>query len=523
MFRIRQIDPSNDAFFIATTCLVILALQLIVYFNHPINPILASDGIGWGHWYDQGQYLRSAQALAQAQLSPQDHWYPIGYALLAAPFSFLGFSEPFIFVNAAGLCFYAYGFMRLFMPYMNRLLAFAALVLALIIPFTTSQPHPMLFPVLTQFTVPWNSVPVAAAFLWIVVFIRDLQNHDDVWKNAALGGLAALVISNRPGDIATLLPAGCFYLWSLRQTERPLLRIIQAVCAAALVAAPVLVLQLVIHGGLSSPYTKLSADIGFDLGNLATRAYWIFIDAVPAWNEPYSLFKLQPWLYLAVPLSLTWAILKPRAGLLLLLLAITSNIFYLSYNDWTPFSFIRYQLIHYIAWTLPVFLAAGIAGTRLLFVEKHWLTLFIAGFLVPLLLLSLNTQRQVISFDDLSIEKPDDGRSRYTLNFATMLKIDAIDLPGSSANGDILLLNRQFALEGDGKPISMFPGYRTIEIPGGIRIVFFKNMTVRQIRFTLDQQVDNHPQDISDVQPVSFTIALDWPWRRSGAALTSPQ
>tara|TARA_R110000744_G_scaffold314735_1_gene421760 strand:+ start:1275 stop:1472 length:198 start_codon:yes stop_codon:yes gene_type:complete len=36
----------------------------MVYFTHPINPILARDGIGWGHLYDQGQYLRSVQTLA---------------------------------------------------------------------------------------------------------------------------------------------------------------------------------------------------------------------------------------------------------------------------------------------------------------------------------------------------------------------------------------------------------------------------------------------------------------------------
>ena len=49
----------------------------------------------WRDWADQGRYLASAKAFASLDFDPAQHFYPPLYALVAAPFVWLGSSQPF--------------------------------------------------------------------------------------------------------------------------------------------------------------------------------------------------------------------------------------------------------------------------------------------------------------------------------------------------------------------------------------------------------------------------------------------
>src|SRR5437879_5640033 len=88
--------------------------------------------LGWFGWNDQGQYLASATAIAQAKLSSATYVYPLGYPLLAAPFlSFLP-RHPFFLPNL----FFAVGIVLSFYASCRTLLSTfesTALVLFLII------------------------------------------------------------------------------------------------------------------------------------------------------------------------------------------------------------------------------------------------------------------------------------------------------------------------------------------------------------------------------------------------------
>ena len=72
-----------------------MTLLTVIYFlGYLHNPARPSPSApfpeGWWGWFDQSKYLQSAQALAHLDLSPSSHWYPLGYAILGAPFVWMG-------------------------------------------------------------------------------------------------------------------------------------------------------------------------------------------------------------------------------------------------------------------------------------------------------------------------------------------------------------------------------------------------------------------------------------------------
>jgi hypothetical protein len=58
---------------------------------------------GWWSWFDQSKYIESARALAALDFGAARHWYPVGYALLGAPFTSWSPAHPFVFVDLAAL------------------------------------------------------------------------------------------------------------------------------------------------------------------------------------------------------------------------------------------------------------------------------------------------------------------------------------------------------------------------------------------------------------------------------------
>src|SRR5688500_14810299 len=84
---------------ITLSFLIFLFLMYVpLYLTHPALPHDAVSGC-WG-WWDQSQYIKSAKALSQLDLSPAEHWYFPGYALLAAVFYKFMPVHAFFVVNA---------------------------------------------------------------------------------------------------------------------------------------------------------------------------------------------------------------------------------------------------------------------------------------------------------------------------------------------------------------------------------------------------------------------------------------
>ncbi len=210
-------EASDGSFYkipkVAVLISLIIVAQMFVFFLHPTNPLTVENGIGWFGWWDQSKYLDSAVALAEADFSTERHWYPLGYSILAAPFTWLAPKAPFIFVNVAALSLYGLAFFKLFRPYIGLYLAFAALVIGLLFPLSLDyEANRTIVPVLQQFTIPWNSTIVAAIYLWVLVLVRDMLTSLNWKQDMLLGALVAMVLVTRPVDLLPLFVPGIAYL-----------------------------------------------------------------------------------------------------------------------------------------------------------------------------------------------------------------------------------------------------------------------------------------------------------------------
>ena len=70
------------------------------------------------------------------------------------------------------------------------------------------------------------------------------------------------------------------------------------------------------------------------------RVYAILIDAGPTVEEPgVAIAVIQPWMMLAMPLAIAWALIDIRSGLLVVGAAAASWASYISFNDFWPYGF----------------------------------------------------------------------------------------------------------------------------------------------------------------------------------------
>lgn len=350
-------------------------MEVALYATHPNSSLTARASNDWYGWWDQGQYFKSARAFAAGDLAPESHWYAPGYALLAAVFVPLLPRNPFLLVNLASFLIFAGAFLAYFRPILGYWPTVVAFLAGLLIPPVIWVPFQLNVPFWTQFAIPWNTVPIAAAYMAILLMIRRLRNSGSPGLDLALGASAGLVAVTRPIDIVPLVLVAMAYVWHRIVLQRRWINLAIGAGGACLVIGPVIALSLAVHGGIDMPYVKASSRIGLSIVDLPERAFAILLDASTTFGEPLSLFRAAPLLFVAVPLSFAWAFLDRRNGLLPIAVAAASILTYLAYNDFGPHNIFRFLLVHYIVWTVPVFLAGGLAGFLLLARRQRWIML----------------------------------------------------------------------------------------------------------------------------------------------------
>src|SRR2546430_6397369 len=91
--------------------LFILAVAIAYFIAYATAPSVPGPrGPGWFAWFDQGQYLRSAKALAAGNFSPDSHFYPPLYPLAGAVFVRWLPQHPFLVVDLAAFLVTAFAF-----------------------------------------------------------------------------------------------------------------------------------------------------------------------------------------------------------------------------------------------------------------------------------------------------------------------------------------------------------------------------------------------------------------------------
>ena len=347
--------------------LVLSSCYVLAYLAAPLPGNIPEHPEGWWGWWDQGRYIELARAFAAGDLAPERHWYPLGYALLGAPFVKIWPAHPFFVVNIfcfLGLFWSCMGLSKAcgFDKRLHPFLPFIAILVT----------APAIF---NQFVIPWNSTPVVfgvVTILWIVFREKAL----DLLSMVVLGMLAILVVACRPSDGVLLVPPAVLVLLRVMR-ENSLRRAAMLLgCAISVILLGLglyLLLHYRIYGAAPSPYMVHSTRLGFSSYALAYKIYSVLIDPMPYYAEGRGIVQRIPWLVFSLVgiIRLCWR--RTAAGITLASIVAINTVFYIGYADLLPYGLWRYNNIHYF---LPAIIILGfVAADGLMAITRDWRTL----------------------------------------------------------------------------------------------------------------------------------------------------
>jgi hypothetical protein len=349
------------------------ALVICVYYTFaylafggtPGNDLVnGGQGFGWLGWYDQGKTYNSALALASGDFDVGAHWYPFGYALLAAPFVLKMHAHAFFFVDLAGLLLAYWGFVafarRVGVPVLFGVLLFLLASVDLWI--------------VKQWIIPWSSTP-SAALCWLLL-ATTAAHMQGTRRPLALGLLAAPLPLMRPMDLLIAGPCLLWAAWTDIRTGRLQWPDVVLVIAGGLVVVlPYAALHIHIYGWHASPYMVMSRQLGFTVHHPIWRAYTLFIEPREWFLLGNGLLQRFPWLVIGLAgILLAW---RDRALALLAFCLVIYCGIYLCYIDLLPSGLWRFNNVHYFKWTMPGFALLGALLLRDLLAPgwgRPWLT-----------------------------------------------------------------------------------------------------------------------------------------------------
>lgn len=346
--RAREMDRLVGLNAVSAGLLLLALLYVIEYLGYPALPgNNPAYPFGWWGWFDQSKFLESTQALARFDFSPSRHLYPLGYAILAAPFARIMPQHPFFFVDLASLLTAYVAFIRLALrcgvgPRWSATL----FVLA-------CAADPVLF---HQWIIPWNTSPIAAV-MWLL-FATAAAHMQGERRPASLGLLAACVPMLRPTDtLIACVPVGSSLAADLLKRRLQMRDVAAFMIAALLPLTAYGALYLAIYGFQLSDYMRAAARVGFTLHNFGLKAYLILVDPRVWIGGGEGLLRRCPWIVLGLAGMLT-GLRRPVPAMLSAALVV-HGVLYLSYVDLLPTGFWRYMNVHYWTFTLPGFALLG--------------------------------------------------------------------------------------------------------------------------------------------------------------------
>jgi hypothetical protein len=337
-------------------------IYLLTYAQHAATPGNSLEHpLGWWGYWDQSQYLRSAHALHAYNLNSGEHWYPFGYALIAAPFASGTNAHAFLLPDLACLLVAMGAFV-----FVCRRLSIGPFTASAMFMFATMGSR-TLRDVWAQ---PWNTT-LSTALIWAAFALYALHETTPAPRRglarfaAILAGLLfPLMFVTRMTDvlIAAVLFAG-FVLqpgetWALRARRGA-----EMALGALVTGLPLLVLWLRIWGFAKPAYLHTSLALGFDVSTLAWRSYLLLITPDGWFEDGAGLFARLPWLLPGVACMIYLPFLRrsPERRVLLFLSGAIFLYFALfcSYTDLVPSGLWQYNNVHYFKWCAPGLLLLG--------------------------------------------------------------------------------------------------------------------------------------------------------------------
>ncbi|MBI5921693.1 MAG: hypothetical protein HY847_08555 [Betaproteobacteria bacterium] len=506
-FRPAVLKFGTELLRIATDARLFLVLVALAYIGAYLGSPAAPGSNpaypeGWWGWFDQGNYLKSAQAFAGFDFAPIRHFYPPLYSALGALFLGVSAMHPFWLIDLACLVWFAWTFSYFARRYVPQWVA------VLIFLLTIVASHLLL----ENFVIPWTTTLSAAL---LSVGLRALADFADSAKGSAVStrsefrtisvsslalGLIAIV---RPLDaiVGGILWLGIFVsAWkSAKPSSWKLIRN-YLIALFAIFIGPLLFILFnqLVFGSPFGGYIRMGASNGYFLSDIAEKFVSIFLDGYTLYLEPKSgLLDHYPWLTFALP-ALAFVLLRGDFALRVVAAAVCAQfVLYLPYGDLLPTGLWRYYNIHYFKWTFP-YLAlfacyAGMATFRTIRTAPAYGVAWLAFFaIVASLLVSLRTEVEMRPLQIHLATNPATVPSTPGTELVIPVgegDVDLIDLNGvRGAFFDIYFGTYGLAI--DGRELKIVHDYRVLQAPWGVRILFIRPVRGKSIIFRLDQRLN---------------------------------
>lgn len=349
--------------------MLLVAVYLSSYLSNPAVPGNAGRfPLGWWGWWDQSQYLLSARSLAHGDLLPGHHWYPLGYAVLGAPFTLLSRLHPFL-VPDLGCLLLSY-------------LAFLAFARCVGLSAAWGAPSFLLATCGSEalrnvWAEPWNTSLSSALIWWLLALTAlhltgpEAAGRVRLRRFLALGALAAAVPFTRPTDglLVAVWASGASVLASRERAVR-LPDLAALALGAVVVLLPEAALWLGVHGAHESQYMINSRGLGFAFDSAGWKTYLLLSTPRPWFPYGAGIVQRLPWVLpgLAGMLAIPFIARGLPRGLLALMAAmiVAYCLLFFCYVDLIPPGLWRYNNIHYFKWTLPGLVLLGVTLLRAL-------------------------------------------------------------------------------------------------------------------------------------------------------------
>lgn len=489
--------------------------------------------LGWFGWFDQGHYLRQAQAILTGNLDPGNHFYPPLYPAFGAILQPITKYHSFFPVNFGLILIYASIFILLFGRYIGHLAAAGCLLVGM---YQT--------PLMTiQWTVPWTST---ASAVWLISALYFLDRylrwrHRTDWSlrgrlvNAALFGfLIGLLAPTRPGDFIFASPIALTYAGFVtvdffkgtRETRhREILTGAVGVIFYSLPVLSYLLFNMMVFGDPFGGYfDRIEGSGGILLADFFEKAFshllasHVFYGEVGAdWLSNISLFLIC-LAFLPVALFRSPIIFRVAACAFII-----NMIIVFSFVDALPTGTFRYYNIHYFKWGAPIVLAIAFWFSRRMIIgtgsaRRDGLFGMASALAVGLIALSLTSQYMLTP----AVFRIVDERT-VAIEFPEPTMVDFIELPDIDAGWQQVYFPRGGHVVINGNtPLRSISSYRYLKMPEGTRLVFHRPIEVTTVQLALYEGASIDQQDTPRAQGVRVSLGLGSPLTRPPLAPPVP-
>ncbi len=489
---------------------LIAATYVGAYFFDLRTPSFHSGYLGWWGWFDQGQYLKSANALLSQDLTPSLHFYPPLYSALGSVFLKFTEAHPFFLINLVCLLWFSFVFIRVCDCYIARWQGALILLGSTIFNYTIFE----------NFVIPWTTTLGTAllstgilGLVWIQDLIKGKRLKISTYETFFVAFSLSLLIPTRPVDAPIGFILGIAYLigyWHVRSfspksTPSPV-RFLPALIAGALIGPLVFFLfNKLVYGDFLGSYMRAANGNGFFFADFLEKFVSIWLDSKTLYGESgASLTEHFPWLLISFA-GYFWICLRGDFLLRVIAIAIGAMlILYLPYGDLLPTGVFRYMNIHYFKWSFPYLALFGwILIMQVLnnFQDKaNWIFPSSVLVLAPLVMMTLHITTYL---------KPLPFELTYMRSIVFKLpneKIDFIDIKGISGGFlDIYFGGHKVLL--DGHELAINKDFRLLPQSSDTRLLFIRPLKGEVVEFTPDPKLNlDEPEMLATLGNYEFSF-----------------